>query len=61
MTGNYVIGAGLILFVSGVYYRSISAVSRNASVENEIAAVQAELDQEREIEMQLQKERESAK
>mmetsp|Transcript_10006 Transcript_10006/g.11952 ORF Transcript_10006/g.11952 Transcript_10006/m.11952 type:complete len:102 (-) Transcript_10006:93-398(-) len=52
--GNYAIGAGLIMFVSAVYYRSISAVSKNDEAMKEIEAVQKELDEEQAIQKEIE-------
>ncbi|GAB5355464.1 hypothetical protein AAMO2058_000207800 [Amorphochlora amoebiformis] len=50
---NYLIGAGLITFVGMVYYRSISAVSRDPRQQDEIDKIQKELDDERALEKEI--------
>eukprot|EP00954_Amorphochlora_amoebiformis_P026919 1382148-Amorphochlora_amoeboformis.AAC.1 len=59
---NYLIGAGLITFVGMVYYRSISAVSRDPRQQDEVPPrkttmhidkIQKELDDERALEKEI--------
>mmetsp|Transcript_30212 Transcript_30212/g.73538 ORF Transcript_30212/g.73538 Transcript_30212/m.73538 type:complete len:97 (-) Transcript_30212:119-409(-) len=55
--GNYAMGAGLFLFVAAVYYRSITAVSNNTTDASEIEALQKEIDEERAIQAEMEKEK----